>query len=377
MKINPILTLDKLKGILVVFHPTSFCNLDCSYCWAPDRNVHKVLSLEIVHEVARKVYSLPSLEEITFCWHSGEPFVPGLEYYQEVITILRRLKPDHIKVKLNIQTNGTLINDDWAMFLKENDFTVGVSIDGPEHIHNFSRFNRNKKGSHHLTIKGIELLKKYQIDFGAICVITKNTLKHTPKELFDFFRLNQIRWSYLVEARIGSNTYSDNAFNSSDKVILREYLSQLLELWGQYPECYIRDFDYISEKLFDTNRDVFDYINQACLNIISITADGDFFFGNPELLPATNVDLANVKGNIFIDDLISFMEKKELVVFQSSIIKGLKSCMDNCDYFIGCRGGNPSHKFYEHKTFEATTHLSCELNQKNVIDLIFEKIENN
>jgi len=334
------------------------------------------MPLPIVEQTLKNVYRNPNVEQVDFCWLTGEPLVMGLDYYKSVISLCNELKPKNMTTSFSLQTNGTLINDEWANFFKENDFVIGVSVDGPKPLHDKQRANKTGKSTFDNTIRGIDILIKHEVKGGALCVITKNTLELSADELFFFFHERKISWSYLIEARIGENACSENSLSSTDKPRLRNYLNRLMELWSNYPHSFIKDFDFLSKKLFGMSDYEVDYNNLGCLDILNVTAEGDFYWGNPELMTAIKNELSYLKANIQTTDLFEFRQTPTFKKFKTETFNGIEKCKNECEYFIGCRGGNPSHKYYHHKRFDVTSHLTCELNDKVITELLLSRIEN-
>lgn len=361
--------------IVTVFHPTSFCNLDCKYCWAPDKNDKVKMPLSVVEQTLRQIYSNPDLSKSDFLWLTGEPLVMGLEYFKSAVSLCHDLKPDHLDPDLIMQTNGTLINDAWAEFFAAHDFVVGVSIDGPKYIHDRQRVNRAGGGSFDATARGIDLLIKHGVKGSALCVITKATLETSPDDLFFFFYERKIAWSYLLEAKIGENISSDQALSQSDLPKLERFLGRLMELWGKYPGTYIRDFDQLSRRLFGAVGFNSDYNNLGCLDILNVTAEGDFFWGNPELMSATKHDLREIRFNISTHDVWGSRETPSFRNVERAIHRGIEICHNECPYFAGCQGGNPAHKFYQHGRFDVSTHLTCQLNDQVIPHLLLNHVE--
>ncbi len=364
------------ERLLVVLHPTSFCNLDCKYCWAPDRDSTYTMPLDLFETAIERVYEISNLAKVTFCWHSGEPLVPGLEYYQKALAITEELRPSEIDVRYVTQTNATLIDDDWASFFKDHDFTVGVSIDGPKKIHDHQRQYRNGRGSFKRTLRGIETLKRHNVRGGALCVITHETLRYPADDLFYFFHDRSIKWSYLIEASIGENTNATNSLSYEDIPELRSYLERLMELWIEHPDSYIKDFDMLATRLFDPSFNEINLDNTGCLDILSINSDGSFFFGNPELIGALDQRFDNfVHGRVQEDDIEEARQSKSFSKMRREIFAGIEKCKNECPYFAGCHGGNPSHKYYEFDNFDESSHLTCELNEKVINELFVSRLE--
>jgi uncharacterized protein len=104
-----------------------------------DKKSSVIMPLKVLEAAVKKIYSMSGLNKITYCWHSGEPLFAGLNYYRSALQIIERFHPSNINYEYTIQTNGTLLNDEWASFFKDYNFTVGVSLDGPAKIHDKQR----------------------------------------------------------------------------------------------------------------------------------------------------------------------------------------------------------------------------------------------
>ena len=361
--------------ILAVFQPTPFCNLDCTYCWAPGKNENTRMSLSIFENALKQVLTQKKLSRLDILWLTGEPLIVGLEYYKSAVSICKGMVPGHLNLRFIVQTNGTLINDEWASFFKENDFTVGVSIDGPKKIHDQQRVNRSGNSSFELAINGINCLVKHGVKGGALCVITRNTLEASPDELFSFFHDRKLSWSYLIEAKIGENLKSDKALSKEDLPRLEEFLGRLMDLWGQFPDEYIRDFDQLARRMFGTHKIENDLNNQGCLDIVNVTAQGEFFWGNPELMSSTEGPLRHLRGQVQKDDIWEFRNSPGFKAFEEETHRGTRKCMEDCVYFQGCEGGNPAHKFYQFGRFDVSSHLTCEMNDKVIAELLVRRVE--
>jgi uncharacterized protein len=361
--------------ILLVFHPTTFCNLGCTYCWAPDKDNAAKMPLSIFENALAQTLANPELTRLDILWLTGEPLVMGLDYYRSAVAIAKRIAPSGLVLRFVVQTNGTLLNGEWAQFFKEHEFTVGVSIDGPQRLHDSQRVSKTGRPTFESTIRGINHLVEHGVKGGALCVVSKRTLEVPPDELFFFFHDRKLSWSYLIEARIGENRQNESALSEQDMPQLKIYLARLIELWGKYPEDYIRDFDQLTRRLFGAPNANIDFDNHGCLDIINVVPNGDFFWGNPELMSASMHELRHLRFNIGASNLWGVRELDVFQEFQASTHRGIEICQSECPYFVGCQGGNPAHKFYQHGRFDVSEHLTCRLNDQVIAGLLMEKVE--
>jgi uncharacterized protein len=173
---------------LVVLQPTPFCNIDCGYCYLPNRSSTHKMDLEILRKIILEVFSSKLVNHpIDFLWHLGEPLVVSVEYYKKAFSIISEISKDTgIGYSLGFQTNAILLNEEWIELIKENKINIGVSIDGPDFIHDYQRVDKKKRGTHSQVMKGIRLLQAAKIPFSTIMVISNHSLDY-PDEICDFF----------------------------------------------------------------------------------------------------------------------------------------------------------------------------------------------
>ena len=172
---------------LLVIQSTLFCNIDCRYCYLPARNLKATVTDETLHNLFSQLFlSGWASEGLNVVWHAGEPMVLPVEFYRRAFRLIDRLKPAEIALTHSFQTNGTLIDDVWCEFFAEGRVNVGVSIDGPQRIHDRHRLTRSGRGTFDKTMAGIRLLRRHDLSFHVISVLTAESLA-VPREMFDFY----------------------------------------------------------------------------------------------------------------------------------------------------------------------------------------------
>ncbi len=174
----------------VIMKIAAHCNLRCDYCYRninTDEHKPHVMDISMVEKcVTEYINSTPDpLKPLVMVWHGGEPLIVGMDYFKKIFEIQKKLGPDRKFINV-IQTNATLINKEWARFIKENNITVGVSIDGPKEFNDLHRKNRAGKSSFEMTLNGLKNLKDVGKKFSAICVISNENYTKA-KEFLDFF----------------------------------------------------------------------------------------------------------------------------------------------------------------------------------------------
>lgn len=193
-----------MKHLSVLIKPaSSLCNLKCKYCfYANISSLREVRSygrmkVEVMQRMIDHIYQdLNDGDQMTFAFQGGEPTLAGLSYFEKFVTYVKK-QTKKVHVHYAIQTNGTLLNKDWALFLKENNFLVGLSIDGTSHYHNLNRVNTRNKGTFDVVLEAKKLLDEYQVEYNVLCVLT-NDLASNPDAVFDFMKENSIGYIQFI-----------------------------------------------------------------------------------------------------------------------------------------------------------------------------------
>jgi len=181
---NPISIMAKSVG--------SICNLNCAYCYYLEKEKlygnRKSLQMsdETLEKYIKSYIESQPIPKVLFTWHGGETLLRDLSFYRKALLLQKRYGRGR-QIQNCLQTNGVLLNDDWCKFFKENNFLIGISIDGPEHCHDIYRKNKGGNGTFKQVMRGIELLQKHQVDFNTLSVINNYNVDY-PLEVYNFFK---------------------------------------------------------------------------------------------------------------------------------------------------------------------------------------------
>ena len=169
------------------------CNLDCRYCYYlrkdllyPDGDSFRMPG-DLLEEYIRQQIAIAPEPEITFFWHGGEPTVLGIDYFRKIIGLERKHLPPGRRISNGIQTNGVLLDDDWCRFFAAENFTVGLSLDGPPALHDLYRVTKDGKPTHRQAMQGHRLLRKHKIPVDLLCVVHAENVRY-PLEVYRFFK---------------------------------------------------------------------------------------------------------------------------------------------------------------------------------------------
>lgn len=365
---------------LVVIQPTSYCNLDCDYCYLPDRHLKNQLSLELIDPIFKQIFTSPfATENFTICWHAGEPLAAPIPFYREAFELIQQASEKYnqrqVCFDISFQTNAILINQDWCDLFKEYPVHVGVSIDGPAFIHDAHRKTRTGLGSHGAAMRGVEYLQKNDICCSVIAVLTENSLDY-PDEIFNFFKDSGL-------TDVGFNmeeTEGIHAKSSLDKVDnLKRYRAFIQRFWeltaASEGEFQVREFESICNLIYTEDRLKNTDMNKPFV-IVSIDSQGNFTTFDPELLSVKTERYGDfVFGNVLTDSFESVCYTEKFKRIYQDIQGGVNLCRQTCDYFGLCGGGAGSNKYWENGTFNCAETLACRYRIKEISDVVIDAFE--
>ena len=365
---------------LLVLQPTPFCNLDCDYCYLPNRDDRSRLSLEILEAALERVLESPYVNGgFTLLWHAGEPLTVPIAFYDAATECIRQalarrgLPPETIVQSL--QTNATVIDAAWCDCFIRNGIHVGVSMDGPAFLHDAHRRTRTGLGSHGATMRGIGWLQRRGIPFQVICVLTADALDHADT-LFDFFSGHGINTvGFNMEETEGENAQSTLERPDGE----RRYKLFLERFWQRMAEqpglLRLREFDGIAslacsdERLQNTDMN-------APFMIVNVDARGNVSTFDPELLSVQTEEYGDFSfGNVLQHSLAELADTDKFQRVLAEISSGVERCRQSCAYFGLCGGGAGSNKYWEHGTFDCSVTQHCRYRIQLVADVVLDGME--
>lgn len=165
------------------------CNLDCHYCYYlkkerlyPKGELFRMPDDILEEYIVQHINASPN-QVIRFSWHGGEPTVLGLDYFRKIVALQRKHKPSNRHIANGMQTNGTLLDEEWCRFLGSEDFAIGLSLDGPQEIHDQYRVTKDQKPTHEKTMRGYELLRKHKVYCDILCVVNAYNVQYPTSAL--------------------------------------------------------------------------------------------------------------------------------------------------------------------------------------------------
>ncbi len=362
---------------MVVIQPTAFCNIDCSYCYLPDRNNKHVISQTTVARLFSELFASGwTSPEVTVIWHAGEPLVVPIAFYREAFEAIERMRSPSVRIRHAFQTNGMLIDPAWCALFREWGVGVGVSIDGPQHLHDANRKTRGGAGTFDKTLAGIRCLRAEKVPFHVISVLSRESLE-MPGEMLAFYLSEGIdQVCFNVEESEGAHVSSLFA----ESRLRQKYQAFLRSFWhaartsGQIR--FLREIDLAIPRVFRPNDVATRNIQTEPLAMLNVDSHGNVSSFSPELLGLRNADYANyLLGNINTDTLAEFYKTCVQSPLFRDIQAGVEACKGACEYFSICGGGAPVNKLFENGSFTGTRTSYCTLTQMVPTDLILEAFD--
>jgi uncharacterized protein len=262
----------------------SACNLNCSYCYYTGKsNLYKNSPVHLMDEDLLEHYIIQHIEaaesdEIMFSWHGGEPMLAGIDFYKKALELQRKHLPQNCRLMNGIQTNGTLLDEDWCSFFASEKFLTGISIDGPAHLHNLYRKDHSGEGTFEEVMQGYKLLQQYGITSEILCVVHAHNVNH-PLEVYSFFKslgTKFITFIPLVERFPGSSTGV-----TPDSVPAEAFGNFLVSVFDEWIE---NDIGVIQVQIFEEalrpafNRDhTLCIFKKECGRVPVVEHNGDFY----------------------------------------------------------------------------------------------------
>jgi uncharacterized protein len=336
------------------------CNLRCRYCYYLDKAdlYNQSGLLRMTDEILEK-YIILHLEastepDISFSWHGGEPTLAGLDFFRQVVNLQKKLRPSGRNIINGIQTNATFLNDNWCKFLASEGFFVGVSIDGPEELHNKFRVSKNKAGSFRKTLNGFELLKKHNIPTEILTVVNAENVNF-PHEVYRF--LKQLGSKYmtflpLVEREPGSHSGASSISVAAEA--FGSFLSTIFDEWVNVDigNIKIQIIEEAARTAFNQEHTLCIF-KKTCGGVPVVEHNGDFYSCDHY------ADKEHLIGNINKKSLIELLETDEQQAFGLAKLITLPEFCLECEVRDMCNGECPKNRFIKSPFGEPGLNYLC------------------
>lgn len=361
------------KPLYVMLKPAgAHCNLACKYCYYLEKNKlyptaqRHLMSDEMLEQFTREYIEAQTMNQVLFTWHGGEPLLRSIDFYRKAISLQQKYAGGRC-IDNVIQTNGTLLTDEWCEFFAQNHWLVGISIDGPQPYHDHYRLTAAGKPSWQKVMQGIKLLKKHGVEWNAMAVVNAYNVNH-PLEFYRFFKENGclfLQFTPIVE-RLTRHEDGRTLASLADKneIPLSE-ASVTPEQWGYFlcaifDEWVRKDVGKIFVEIFDCTLANWMGISpgicaysKECGHAGVMEHNGDVYSCDHFVFP--EYKLGNIRDHSLIDMLYGEQQQEFSRLKHSSLPRQCKEC----DMEFACHGECPKNRFMKDKYGDSGLNYLC------------------
>jgi uncharacterized protein len=349
------------RGFQVFAKPAgSNCNLMCRYCYYlekehlyPKSGPFRMPSDLLEEYIIQHIDASPD-EVIRFSWHGGEPTVLGLEFFQKIVALQRKHQPADRRIANGMQTNGTLLDEEWCRFLAAERFAVGLSLDGPREMHDQYRITRDGRPTFERTMLGYEFLRRHRVSTDILCVVNSQNVRF-PAEVYRFFK--QIEATYVTFLPLVEQQADTKAGVSPDSVPAESwgaFLCAVFDEWvnGDIGRIKVQIFEEAARTAFGQEHSLCIF-RPVCGDIPVVEHNGDFYSCDHY------VDAEHRLGNIRETPLVELLESPEQRAFGNAKLETLPRFCRECEVRIMCNGECPKNRFLQTPDGESGLNFLC------------------
>lgn len=345
------------------------CNLACEYCYYLEkRRLYDTakatrMSDETLEEFVKQYIAAQTTNEVMFTWHGGEPTLMPIDFYKRAIELQQKYGKGK-RIENCLQTNGTLLNDEWCRFFRDNNWLIGLSIDGGEEFHDEYRRTRTDKPTFRNVMKGVRLLQKYGVEWNAMAVVNEYNADY-PVEFYNFFKrigCRYIQFTPVVERLRPDSTLAPG---SEAGGVLAPF-SVSPEQWGNFL-CGVFD-EWIKKDVGEVFVQIFDAtlanwagkepglctLSTSCGHAAAMEHNGDVYSCDHFVFPEHKI------GNIHDSTIIELMNSERQQRFGASKLGMLPTQCRKCEYKFACNGECPRNRFAISDNGEGGLNYLCE-----------------
>ncbi len=328
----------------------AICNLDCTYCFFLSKEELYPgskfrMTDEVLENYIRQYIEAQQIPEVTISWQGGEPTLMGLEFFQKSVELVEKYKKPGMQISYSMQTNGTKLDDAWAKFFKENNFLIGISIDGPPEIHDIYRKDKGGRGSFDQVKRGLDFLKKHKVDFNFLCTVHAENGDH-PLEVYRYFRdeleAEFIQFIAIVE-RDNQTGFQEGVRVTERSIGPKQYgqfLSAIFDEWikTDVGRVYVQIFDVALGAWYGQLPSLCIFA-PTCGNALAIEHNGDLYSCDHFVEP--DYFLGNIQEGNMLELVASDQQRK----FGRDKLDTLPRYCLECEVRFMCNGGCPKNRF--------------------------------
>ena len=361
------------KPLYVMLKPAgAHCNLACKYCYYLEKNKlyptaqRHLMSDEMLEQFTREYIEAQTMSQVLFTWHGGEPLLRSIDFYRKALSLQQKYAGGR-RIDNVIQTNGTLLTDEWCEFFAQNHWLVGISIDGPQPDHDHYRLTAAGKPSWKKVMQGIKLLKKHGVEWNAMAVVNAYNVNH-PLEFYRFFKENGcqfLQFTPIVErltrhedGRTLASLADKNEISLSEASVAPEqwgyFLCAIFDEWVRKDvgKIFVEIFDCTLANWMGISPGICAY-SKECGHAGVMEHNGDVYSCDHFVFP--EYKLGNIRDHSLIDMLYGEQQQEFSRLKHSSLPRQCKEC----DMEFACHGECPKNRFMKDKYGDSGLNYLC------------------
>ena len=332
----------------------STCNLNCAYCFYLQKEQlypgsRFRMSDEVLESYISQLIESHRANTVTVAWQGGEPTLMGVDFYRRAIALQEKYARPGMTFENTLQTNGTLLNDEWCEFFRENNFLIGISIDGPRQLHDTYRVNRAGKPTFDRVMGGLRLLQKHGVEYNILVTVNRTNAEH-PLEVYRFFR-DEIKTSWLqfipVIERLddGKVTLYQKGEKVSDRSVKPgqwgQFLTTIFDEWVRHDvgRIFVQTFEAAVRNWMGPGGSGMCIFDPTCGHGLALEHNGDLYacdhFVEPDFL----------LGNIHRTHMTDLAGSEQQQIFGRDKMDALPELCRQCEVRFACHGECPKNRF--------------------------------
>ncbi len=371
--LNSMQTIQETKFTIPIEAPPAFhllakptgaiCNLDCEYCFFLDKELLYPgskfrMSDEMLERYIRQLVDSHQIDQVAVAWQGGEPTLMGLDFYRRAMELEEKHARPGMTFLNTMQTNGTLLDDEWCAFFKEHNFLIGISIDGPRELHDVYRVDKGGAPTFDRVMRGIRLLQKHEVEYNILTTVNRVNGDH-PLAVYHFIR-DEIGADWMqfipVVERINEdgrtlyqqgNTVSDRSVGAGQ---FGRFLSEIYDEWvrNDVGRVYVQTFEAALRNWLGMDASGMCVFNETCGQGLAIEHNGDLYACDHFVEPDYFL------GNIQQEHMIELVSSPQQLKFGQDKLDSLPQYCLDCDVRFACHGECPKNRFITSPPGEAT-----------------------
>ncbi len=366
---QPPLFLNSPSAFHLLAKPTgAACNLDCAYCFFLDKDLFYPgskfrMSDSLLEDYIRQLIESHKVDIVNIAWQGGEPTLMGLDFYQRAMNLAEKYRRPGMTFLHTLQTNGTLIDDNWAAFFKEHDFLIGISIDGPRQLHDLYRLDKGGGPTFDKVMRGLRLLQKHKVEYNVLTTVNRLN-GDFPLEVYRFLR-DEVGTTWMqfipVVERInadGRTLYQEGTTVSERSVLpdqFGRFLSTIMDEWVRHDvgNIFVQTFEATLRNWLGMQTSGMCVFNETCGTGLALEHNGDLYscdhFVEPDYL----------LGNINETSMLEMVASSRQYKFGQDKRDSLPVYCLECDVRFACRGECPKNRFIQTPDGESGLNYLC------------------